>query len=200
MADRSDMSSSTHGSDDTSSDSANEMNDECSNGSQEINNEVLVPRTTCSRSSEGRSSESVSDKCVSPSSTGRDVLEMKNETSMACLVDKLNLSSSKCQSISLNDTSVSHPSDVPDCREVQALVHETTCSDPMSAENFDRKCNLFGAMNCESSDLDVNLVLDSRVADNTLPSEEAFMSDTHGVLEAVPSRNLSEEDITKENR
>lgn len=201
MANRSDIDSSTMqdpiGSDDASSNPTNEMSDECSDASQEINNEVLVGKTVCSRShSEEGLSDSISDKCVSPSSTSHGALEMKSKV-MTRLVDKLN-PSSKCQSIS--DTSASsHPLDVPDCHEVQALVHEAACFDPCSAENLDRKCRSFSTMNCDSLGLDVNPVLDSHVADNTLPSKLVCMNDTHEVLEAVPSGNLSEENITKEN-
>ncbi|KAJ1384349.1 Zinc finger, PHD-type [Sesbania bispinosa] len=163
LANKSDMDSSTlqdsHGSDDASSNPANEMNDECSDASQELNNQVAVDRTMCSKSrSEERLSDSVSDKFPSPNRSD-GAPEMKNKIAMAP-VDKLNPCSSICQSVPLNGSS----------------------------------------MNCNSSEFDINLVLDSRVAHNTLPSEEVYMTDAHEVLEAVPSGNLSEENITKENK
>lgn len=186
-----------HGSDDASSNPANEMN-QFSDASQEPNNRSLVDGSMCSKSHfEERLSDSVSDKCVSPSSTSHGALDMKDKIAMASPVDdKLNPS----PSVSRNDDSVtSHPLDVQDCDEIPALVQETACPDPGSAENLDRKCHLFTAMNCDSSELDINPVLDSQVADNTLSSKEIHMNDAHGVLEAVPSGNLSEENITKEN-
>ncbi|XP_061354466.1 increased DNA methylation 1 [Gastrolobium bilobum] len=203
MANRSQMDSSTlldpHGSDDASSNPANEMNEDCSDASQELNNHVLVDRTVCSKSHpEERLSDSVSDKCVSPSSHGTP--EMNNKIVMAPPVDKLNISSSKCQSISPNVTSVSsHPLNIPDCHEIQALVLETACYGPCSAENLDRKCHSFSAMNCDPSELDNNPVLHSPLADNTPSSEEVYVNDAYEALEAVPSGSLSEENITKEN-
>ncbi|TKY71176.1 Increased DNA methylation 1 [Spatholobus suberectus] len=198
MGNRSDVGSSTpqdpHGNDDVSSNPANEMNDECSDASQELNNHVLDDGTLCSKShSEEMVFDSVSDICVSPSRGSHNALEMENKVATASPVDKLN-PSAKCQSISPNYTSVSsHPLDIP---KVQALVQETACSNPCSAENLDKKCHSFSAMNCDSSELDINPVLDSQMANNIIPYKEVYMDDT---LETVPSGNLSEENITKGN-
>ncbi|KAH1164442.1 hypothetical protein AAZX31_01G223500 [Glycine max] len=197
MENKSDMGSSTpqdpHGSDDISSSLANEMNDECSDASQELNNQVLVDGIICSKSHSGEMmSDPVSDKCISPSRTSHSELEMKNKVVAAPPVDRLN-SSAKCQSISPIDTSVSsHPVDI-----LKVLVQETTCSDPCPAEeNLDKKCHSSTAMNCDSSELDINPVLDSEMANNTLPTKEVCMNDT---LEVVPSGNISEENIIKGN-
>lgn len=196
-----------HGSDDASSNPSNEINNECSDASQELNNEVLADRTVCSKSqSEERLSDSISDKCVSPSSTNHGEPEMENKIVMASPAkDKLH-PSPKCQLISQNDTSVtSPPLDAMDCQEIPALAQETACSDPDSIENLvksvsDRKCHSFTDMNCDSSELDVNRVLDSQVVDNALSSKEVDMNDAcDEVLEADPSVNLSEEKITKVN-
>ena len=159
------------GSDDASSNPANEMNDELSDASQELNNQVLVDKTICTKSrSEERLSDSVSDRCVSPSSTSHGPQEMINEIEIAPSVDdKL------------------HPSS------------ETAFSDPGSAENRKKKCHSFAAMNCDASELDINTVLDSELANNTPSSKEVYMNDAHEVPEVVPSGNLSEENITKEN-
>ena len=121
-------------------------------------------------------------------------LEMKNKAAATSLVDRL-VSFTECQSISPIDTSVSsHPVDI---LKVQALVQETTCSDPCPAEeNLDKKCHSSTAMNCDSSELDINPVLNSQMADNTLPTKEVCMNDT---LEVVPSGNISEENIIKGN-
>ncbi|KAL2349490.1 hypothetical protein Fmac_003490 [Flemingia macrophylla] len=191
MGNRSDMGSTPqdpHGSDDVSSNRVNESNDECSNTSQELNNVDLVDGTLQSKShSDEMLSDSISDKCVSPSSA----LQMKNEVVTASPV-KLN-PSSKGQSISLNDTSVSsHPLDI---LRGQALVQETACSEPCSTENLDKKCHLYTTMNCDSSELDMNPVLDSEVGDNTTASKEIYMN---GALE-IPSGNLSGENVTKGN-
>jgi len=199
MGNKSDMGSSTpqdsHGSDDVSSNPANETNDECSDASQELNNQVLVDGIICSKShSEEMMSDPISDKCDSPSRTSNSELEMKNKVAAAPPVDRLD-SSTKCQSISPIDTSVSsHPVDI---LKVQALVQETTYSDPCSEEeNLDKKCHSSTAMNCDSSELDINPVLNSQMADNTLPTKEVCMNDT---LEVVPSGNISEDNITKRN-
>jgi len=197
MGNRSDIGSLTpqdaHGSDDVSSNPANETNDECSDASEELNNHVLVDGTLCSKSdSEEMVSDSVSDKCISHSRTSHSALEMKNKLVTAAPVDKLN-PPSKCQSISAKDTSVSNSEDIPN---VQALVQETSYSDPCSPENLDKKCHSLTAMNCDSSELDINPVLGSQKADNTSPTKEVCMTDA---LEAVPSRNLSEENIRKGN-
>ncbi|XP_027360435.1 uncharacterized protein LOC113868762 isoform X2 [Abrus precatorius] len=197
---RSDMGSSTpldsHGSDDASSNPANEMNDEHSDASQELNDQVLVDGTVYSKYHSEEMSDSASDKYVSPSSTSHDALEMKNKIVIAPPIDKLN-QSSKCQSISLNDTSVSsHPLDVP---KFQDLAQETASSDPCSPENLDKKCHSFTTMNYNSLELDINPVLDSQIADITPPSKEVCMNDALEVLKAVPSGNISEENITKEN-
>nr|KYP61788.1 Chromodomain-helicase-DNA-binding protein 4 [Cajanus cajan] len=195
---RSDLGSSTpqdpHGSDDVSSNPTNESNDECSYASQELNNHVLVDGTLRSKSySEEMVSDSVSDKCVSPSRTSHSAVQMKNEELTASPVDKLN-PSSKSQSISLNGTSVSrHPLDI---RRAQTLVQETACSERCPAENLDKKCHSSTAMNCDSLELDINPVLDSEMADNTTPSKEVYMNDA---LETVPSGNLSGENIAKGN-
>ncbi|CAJ1925586.1 unnamed protein product [Sphenostylis stenocarpa] len=183
IGNRSDMDSSTpqdpRGSDDVTSNPTNEMNDECSDASQELDNQVLVDGTLCSKShSEEMVSDSVSDKCISPSRTSHSALEMKSKLADAPPIDKVN-PSSKSQSISPNETSVSN-SDVPN---VQPLVQVTDCSDPCSAESRDNKCHSFTAMNCDSSELDINPLLDSQKADKT--------------VEAVSSRNLSEENIRK---
>ncbi|KAK7308058.1 hypothetical protein VNO77_41649 [Canavalia gladiata] len=191
MENRSDMCSSTpqdpHESDDASSNPANEMNDECSDASQELNNHVLVDGTMLSKSHSEELSDSVSDKCVSPSSTGNEALEMENKIAMAPADDILN-PSSKCQSISLNDTSVSsHPLDIPKARGLAC-----------SAENLDKKCQSFTTMNCDSSELGINHpVLDSQTEDNTVPSKEVCMNDALKVLEAIPLGNLSEENNKK---
>ncbi|XP_061338639.1 uncharacterized protein LOC133285438 isoform X2 [Gastrolobium bilobum] len=212
MANRLDMDSSAlqdpRGSDDASSNPANEINNECSeDASQELNNQVLVGMTVCSKShSEERLSDSLSDNCVSPSSTSHGVLEKQNEIVTASPVnDKLH-PSTKCQLISPNDISMtSPPLDAPDCHGIPALGQETACSDPDSANNpvepiFDRKCDKFTDMNCDSSELDINPVLDSQVADNALSSKEVDMNDAHDeFLEADPSVDLSRENITKEN-
>ncbi|KAL2349489.1 hypothetical protein Fmac_003489 [Flemingia macrophylla] len=198
MGNRSDMGSSTpqdpHGSDDVSSNPTNESNDECSDASQELNNHVLVDGTIRSKShSDEMVSDSVSDKCVSPSRTSHSGLQMKNEVVTASHVDKLNLSS-KSQSISLNDTSVSsHPLDLP---RAQALVQETACSEPCSAENLEKKCHSFTTMNCDSLELDMKPVLDSQVTDNTALSKKVYMNEAH---DTVPSGNLSGENIAKGN-
>jgi len=154
MGNRSDMGSSTpqdpRGSDDVSSNPANETNDECSDASRELN-QVLVDGILCSKShSEEMVSDSVSDKCVSPSRTSHRALEMKNKVIDAPPVEKLVRS---------------HPEDIPN---VQALVQETACSDSCSAENLDKKCRSFTAMNCD------------------IPND---------ALEAVTSGILSEENI-----
>ncbi|XP_020221556.1 uncharacterized protein LOC109804181 [Cajanus cajan] len=196
MGNRSDMGSTPqdpHGSDDVSSNPANESNDECSDASQELNNHVLVDGTLCSKSpSDEMVSESVSDKCVSPSRTSHSALQMKNELVTASPADKLN--PSKSQSISLNDTCLSsHPLDV---LKAQTSVQETACSDPCSAENLDKKFHSSTAMNCDSSELDMNPVLDSQMADNTTPSKVVHMNDA---LEIIPSGKLSGENVTKGN-
>ncbi|KAG4386220.1 hypothetical protein AAZX31_11G005900 [Glycine max] len=199
MESRSDVGSSTpqdpHGSDDVSSSPANETNNECSDASQELNNQVLVDGIICSKShSEEMMSDPVSDKCISPSRTSLSELEMKNKVAAAPPVDRLD-SSTKCQSISPVDTSVScHPVDI---LKVQTLVQENTCCDPCPAEeNLDKKCHSSTAMNFDSLELDINPVLDSEMADNTLPTKEVFMNDA---VEVVPSGNISEENITKGN-
>ena len=199
MGNKSDMGSSTpqdsHGSDDVSSSPANETNNECSDASQELNNQVLVDGIICSKShSEEMMSDPVSDKCISPSRTSLSELEMKNKVAAAPPVDRLD-SSTKCQSISPVDTSVScHPVDI---LKVQTLVQENTCCDPCPAEeNLDKKCHSSTAMNFDSLELDINPVLDSEMADNTLPTKEVFMNDA---VEVVPSGNISEENITKGN-
>ncbi|KAH1267797.1 Increased DNA methylation 1 [Glycine max] len=195
MGNRSDMGFSTpqgpRGSDDVSSNPANETNDECSDASQELYNQVLVDGIICSQShSEEMMSDPISDKCDSPSRTSHSELEMKNKVAAAPPVDRLD-SSTKCQSIYPID---SHPVDI---LKVQALVQETACSDPCPAEeNLDKKCHSSTAMNCDSSELDINPVLDSEMADNTLPTKEVCMND---VLEVVPSGNISEDNITKGN-
>ncbi|KAL9327926.1 hypothetical protein ACSQ67_002929 [Phaseolus vulgaris] len=195
MENRSDMGSLTpqdaHGSDDVSSNPANETNDECSDASEELNNHILVEGTLCSKSdSEEMVSDSVSDKCISHSRTSHSALEMKNKVVPAAPVDKLS-SPSKCQSISPNDNSESsHSEDIPN---VQTLVKETS-SDPCSPENLDKKCHSFTAMNCDSSELDINPVLGSQKAGNTSPTKEVCMNDS---LEAVPSSNLPEENTRK---
>ncbi|KAK7405904.1 hypothetical protein VNO78_07516 [Psophocarpus tetragonolobus] len=195
MENRSDMGSSTpqdpHGSDDVSSNLANDANDECSDASQEINNQVFIDGTLCSKShSEELVSDSASDKYVSPSRTSRSVLEMNNKVLAAPPVDRLN--SFKCQFICPNDTSVSsHPVDI---LKAQALVQETTSFDPCSAENLDKKCHSSTAMNCDSSELYINALLDSQMTDNTLRTKEAYMNNA---LEVVPSG--TEENITKGN-
>jgi hypothetical protein len=181
------------GSDDASSDSAKEMNDEYSDASQGLNNQALVERTLCSKSHyEEKLSDSVSDRCSSPSSTSQyhGAPEMKNESVMDPPFDKLN-PSSKCQSVFLDESSVSsHPLDVSNSRE----VHETACSDLHSEENLGRKCHSLTAT------IDtINPVVDSQVADNTLPAREVYTNDALKVLEADPSGSLSEENITKAN-
>ncbi|XP_014520790.1 uncharacterized protein LOC106777642 [Vigna radiata var. radiata] len=181
MGNRSDMGSSTpqdpRGSDDVSSNPVNETNDECSDASQYLN-QVLVDGILCSKShSEEMVSDSVSEKCVSPSRTSQSELKMKNKVVAAPPVDKLNPTSLR-----------NHPVDITN---VQALVQETACSDPCSVENLD-KCQSFTAMNCDSLELDVSPVLNSRKSDNTPPTKEAYMNDT---LETVTSGILSEENI-----
>ncbi|XP_047174002.1 uncharacterized protein LOC124841721 [Vigna umbellata] len=182
MGNRSDMGSSTpqdpRGSDDVSSNPVNETNDECSDASQYLN-QVLVDGILCSKShSEEMVSDSVSDKCVSPSRTSHSALKMKNKVVAAPPVDKLNPTSVR-----------NHPEDIPN---VQALVQETACSDPCSAENLENKCHSFTAMNCDSLELDISPVLNSQKSDNTPPTKEAYMNDA---LETVTSGILSEENI-----
>ncbi|XP_027363022.1 increased DNA methylation 1-like [Abrus precatorius] len=176
-----------HGSEDASSDPANEMNNECSDASQELNDQGMVGRTVCSKShSEERLSDSISDNCVSPSSTSHGVIEKKNEIGKTCPVnDKLCLS--KCQLVSSNDISTTTlPIDAPDCPGIPVLGQETACSDPDSAKNMvelvsDRKCH---ALN-----------------DNALSSEEVDTNDTRDEdHETGPSVNLSQENISKENK
>lgn len=188
MGNGSDMGSLTqqnpHGSDDDSSNPANETNDECSDASQELNNQVMVDGTLSSKSdSEEMVSASVSDKCISPSRTSHSALEMKNKVDAAPPVDKLN-PPSKCQSISPNDTSVSDSEDIPN---IKGLVQETSSSDPCSQENLDKKCHSLTAMNCDSSEPDIKPVVGSPKAGDTSPTKEVRMDDP---LEAVSSRNL----------
>lgn len=210
MVNRLDMDSSAlqdpHESEDANSNPVNEINNECSDASQELNNQVLNGRTVCSKShSEERLSDSVSENCASPSNTSHGVLEKKNKIAMTSVNDKLH-PSPKCQLISPNDISTTGlPSDYSDCREIPALGQETACSDPDTAKNLvepvsDRKCHALTDMDCDSSDLDRNPVLDSQVADNTLSFKEVDMNDAHDeVLEAGPLVNLSQENIAREN-
>ncbi|KAK7405902.1 hypothetical protein VNO78_07514 [Psophocarpus tetragonolobus] len=179
-----------HGSDDVSSNPAIETNDECSDASQELNNQVLVDGILCSKSHSDESvSDSFSDKCVSPSGTSHSTLQIKNKVGSASPVDKLN-PSSKCQSIS--PAVSSHPVDIP---KVEAVIQETACSaEQGSAENCDKKHHSFTARKCDSSELDINPVLCSQMEENTPPTKVVNMNDT---LEAVPSGNLSEENSTK---
>ncbi|TKY51158.1 Increased DNA methylation 1 [Spatholobus suberectus] len=192
MANRLDMDSSAlqdpHGSDDTSSNRPNEMNNECSDASQELNNQGLVGMTLCSKShSEEGSSDSFSDNCVSPSSISHGVIGKKNKIVKASPVDDKLHHSPKCQLISPNDISTtSLPSDAPDCHEIPVLGQETACSDPDSAEDMgvpvsdNRKHHAF--------------------TDNALPSKEVDMNDVIDEdLEVGPSVNLSQENITEEN-
>lgn len=207
MASRLDMDSSAlqdpHGTDDASSNPDNEINNESSDASEELNNQVLVDKNVCSKShSDDRLSDSVSDKCVSPSSTSHGVLETNNKIVTASPGNDELHPSPKCQ----NDTSMSSPPlDAPDCHENPASGSETACSDPDSAKSLvehvsDRKCHLHADMNCDSSEHDANPVLDSQVGDNALSSKEVDMNDAYDeVLEAGPSVNLFQEKITKEN-
>jgi len=182
MGNRSDMGSSTpqdpRGSDDVSSNPVNDTNDECSDASQKLD-QVLVDGILCSKShSEEMVSDSVSDKCVSPSRTSHSALKMKNKVAVAPPVDKLNPTSVR-----------NHPEDIPND---QALVQETACSDPCSAENLDNKCHSFTAMNFDSLEVDVSPILNSQKSDNTPPTKEAYVNDA---LETVTSGILSEENI-----
>ncbi|OIV94997.1 hypothetical protein TanjilG_22194 [Lupinus angustifolius] len=168
-----------NGSDDASSGSANEMNDELSGASEEPNDQGSVDRTSSSksRSAERLSDDSVSDRCATPS-TSHSAPGLKTGIPMAPpVVDELN-PSPKCQGVSLKDNSVnSHPLDVPDCNKIPTPVQEGACPDPCSAEKLNRKCHPFAAMNPDSSELDINPVLDSEVVDNTLSSKEVHLSD-----------------------
>ncbi|MED6155939.1 hypothetical protein PIB30_010287 [Stylosanthes scabra] len=68
-------------SDDASSNPDNKINNDSSDASQEQENHLLVGSNLCSKShSAERSSDFVSNKCVSPSSTSNDVLEANNKT------------------------------------------------------------------------------------------------------------------------
>ncbi|XP_057450269.1 uncharacterized protein LOC130741398 [Lotus japonicus] len=111
MSNKSDMDSlaldDPHGSDDASSDPDDEMDDEYSDASLELNNQVPVDRTLYPKShSEERLSDSVSDKCVSPK-TSDGAPEMKNKVVMAPSVHDLN-PSSKYQSKSHSEERLSH--------------------------------------------------------------------------------------------
>ncbi|XP_019452851.1 PREDICTED: increased DNA methylation 1-like isoform X2 [Lupinus angustifolius] len=185
-----------HGSDAASSNPANEINNECSAASQELNTQVLVDGTVCSKycSEERLSDDSVSDKCVPSSSTSHGVLETDNKIAAGSPVnDKLH-SSPKCQISSQNEKSVTGPPlDATDCHEIPFLGQETACSGPGSTEDLvepvsDRKCQMAADINCD------------RVAENALSSKEVGMNDAFDeVLEACPSVNLSQDKITKEN-
>ncbi|KAE9606457.1 putative histone acetyltransferase chromatin regulator PHD family [Lupinus albus] len=184
---------------DASSGSANKINDEFSGASEEANDQGSVDKTSCSKShSEERlSDDSVSDRCATPS-TSHGALDMKTGIAMAPPVDDELNPSPKCQRVSPKDNSVnSHLLDVSDCNENPTSVLEAVCPDPCSAEKLNRKCHPFAAMNHDSPKLDINLVLDSQVADNTLTSNEVYLNDVHKALEAAPSGNLSDESITK---
>ncbi|KAE9589027.1 putative histone acetyltransferase chromatin regulator PHD family [Lupinus albus] len=195
------------GSDAASSNPTNEINSECSAASQELNNQVLVARTVCSKycSEERLSDDSVSDKCVS-SSTSHGVLEMDNKIAAGSHVDDKLHFSPKCQISSQNEKSVTGPPlDSTDCHEIPFLGQETACSSPGSTKNLvepisDRKCQMAADINCDSFELGINPLLESRVAENALSSKEVDMNNAFDeVLEACPSVNLSQEKITKEN-
>lgn len=182
-------------SEDASSNPANEIN-ECSDASQAISNQGLIGKTVCSKShAKERSSDSVSENCASPSNTSHGVLEKKIKIAMASppANDKLHISTTGL------------PSDYSDCQETPALCQETACSDLETVKNpvepiSDRKCHTFSDMNCDSSELDQNPVLDSRVADNASSLNEVDVNDAHvEVLEASPLVNLSQEDSNKKN-
>ncbi|KAK7280126.1 hypothetical protein RJT34_25188 [Clitoria ternatea] len=167
-------------SDDTSSSPANEMKNECSDASPELNKQGLVGRTICSKShSEGRSSDSLSHNCVSPSSTEDGVIEKKNKIVKASSVDDKLHPSSKCQLIS-----TSSPPLAASDHEIPVLDQETTCSDLNSVKDMvepisDKTYHAF--------------------TDNALSSKEVNMNDAHDEdPEAGPALNLAQENITKE--
>lgn len=197
-----------HGSNDAGSNPANVLSNECSDTSQDLNNQVLIGSTVCSKShSEERLSDSDSDDCASPSSTSHGVLKKKNKLAITSPVNDKSHPSPKCQLISPNDFSMtSLPLDAPDCHEIPALDPKTVASDPGTAKNLvdtvsDRNCHAVTDMNCDSPKLNRNPVLDSQVANNDFALKEVDLSDAcDEVLGAGPSMNLSQENIAKENK
>ncbi|KAF7837295.1 Increased DNA methylation 1 isoform A [Senna tora] len=193
MSDRLDMDSSAQndprGSDDTGSNPANETTDECSD--VELNNQALVDGTVCSKSHSGnRLTESASGKCVSPSSTtSHGDVEIENKLVLATPVKEKFHPSPKCEVIS--------PNDAPDSHENPTLVRGTACSNSDSAENLvepvsNWKCHS-PTMNCDSSDLEKVQVVHNAI----MSSKDVDMTDAREVDEAVPSEDLSEENVTK---
>nr|XP_029151488.1 uncharacterized protein LOC112779189 isoform X2 [Arachis hypogaea] len=197
MAGKLDMNSSAledpERSDHANSNPDNEINDDSSDASQEQDNHILVDSTKSH--SADRSSDFVSNKCVSPSSTRDDVLETNNKTVTAFPGNNKLHPSVKCQ----NHTSLSSPplvSPSPDCHELAALYSVNVCSDPDSAKNLAQPVS---DGQCHTHTDDVNPGLDSQVGDNALSSKEVDMNDARDeVLEGDQSVNLSQGKITKE--
>ncbi|XP_028771649.1 uncharacterized protein LOC114728859 [Neltuma alba] len=195
LADGSDDSSNQQdldGGDNAGSSPANEINDECIDASQEMKDQVLSARTSCSKShSEDRLSDSASDKCSSPSSTNHVALEVEKPVK-----DNLN-TSGKSQVISLNDYSIDvHRSDAPDCPENCTLVPATAPSDPNLTEDLvepvsDERSHLPIAVNGDSSGNEMNPVVDNMVSSGGVGVNNALE-----VPKAVPSGGFSEENIT----
>ncbi|XP_028771648.1 uncharacterized protein LOC114728858 [Neltuma alba] len=210
LATRSLANSSSHpdldGNSDAGLDPLNEIKDECSDASLDQINQVLSDKIACSKScSEDRLSDSASDRCSSPSSTSHDVPEMENKAvASPSMKDNLRMSAN-CKGNSLNGTSIDmYPSDAPDGPENCTLVHRAATSDPNSTKNLvepvsDWEGHLPTAINGDSSELGMNLMLDSQMMDNTTSFREAGMNNFQEVHEAAPSGSLSEEDVTNNN-
>ncbi|KAK4257946.1 hypothetical protein QN277_007468 [Acacia crassicarpa] len=196
-----------NGSDGAGSDPLNEIKDDCSDGSLDQINQVLSDKIVCSKScSEDRLADSASDRCSSPSSASHDVLEMENKVvASPSFKDNLHMSTD-CQGDSLNDTQYIHPSDAPDGPENCTLVRRAATSDPNSTRNLvepvsDWESRFSTAINGDSSEFEMNLMLDSQMMDNTATTfREADMNDFQEEQEAVPLGSLYEEnDVTNNN-
>lgn len=187
------------GSDDYGLDPHGEKKDECSDASLDQIDQFLSSKVVSSKScSEDRPSDSSSARCSSPSSTSHDDLDMENKAvSSLSVKDNLCLSTS-CQGNSISDTSIDiHPSNAPDGPENCNLVQRAANSpaEPVS----DWEGHLPAAVNGDTAEFEMNLMLDSQMMDNTSSFREVDMNDFHEEHEVVPSGTLFENGVTNNN-